>query len=329
MTRNSSGEYAGCVDSPTVYGIFLARLATGHEDAEVKKVNGFQDAMKVSHVPRASGVLAPAFDRSIFDKVTGSEAEQTMQLTAALAPLNPPEVIEDRGWVASTLERAGILNGKWVQPPNTSLTDAVTTANMAPLALRTTAGFMRYLGNNWRSPSPLISGDFKSFYAARHLVAIRGYLQPTADQSAYPSWYPEEGFPQAGKTECTIGPKQAILFSFSGKPKLKNTGFWSLTLYNAETLLVPNKLDRYSLGDRSDLRYPDGVSLKDREDGRFEILVQPDDVAPPKRYANNWLPAPAGGGPISFTLRLFAPADQMFDGSYEYPKVTIVDAITE
>lgn len=335
VSRDGAGQYVGCIDSPTPYGLFLARIAVEHTEADTKVVNKFQDEMKVSPVQRPSGSLAPPFDRAIFDMVAVSqsgpvsEAEQVLRLTAALAPLNPPEVVQDRGWVATTLEKAGLKDGNFVQPPHTSLTDAVAAANMAPMALRSTAGFTRYLGNNWRSPSPLISGDFRSFYAARHFVATRGYLQPTADQSAYPSWYPEEGFPETGKTETTIGPQQAILFSFSGKPKLKNTGFWSLTLYGADTLLVVNRLDRYSLGDRSDLRYPDGVSLKDREDGSFEVLVQPDDVVPPKRYENNWLPAPAGGGQISFTLRLFAPADQMFDGSYEYPKVTVIDAITE
>ncbi|RDL36246.1 uncharacterized protein BP5553_06858 [Venustampulla echinocandica] len=144
----------------------------------------------------------------------------------------------------------------------------------------------------------------------------------------YPSYFPVDGTTEIGVAEMKIGPKQALLFSFSGKPRVKPTGFWSLSLYGHDQLFVENTLDQYALGDRSDLRYADGTPLKERDDGNFNILAQPADISPPSSWNNNWLPAPAGGGCISFTLRLFAPADEMLNGSYEYPKVTTIDAIT-
>lgn len=319
------------IDSPTPYGIFLARINLLDQEADKAKVNGFQDGMEVDVKPRKEGSLAPVFDRGIFLRVaeSGSEAEQVLQLTAALAVTNQPGVMQDRAWVASTLEKAGIKAGKFVQPPKTSLTAAVEAGKMAALAMRSTAGFTRYLGNNWRASSPLISGNFGSYYAARYLVAVRGYLQPTADQSSYPTWCPDEGTLGLGSPRCTVGPRQAIMFSFSEKPRLEATGFWSLTLYGPDELFVANDLNRYSLGDRSDLTYPDGTPLKDRDGASFEILVQPNDVPPPKQYLNNWLPAPAGGGAVSFTLRLFAPSKGMLDGTYGYPEVTVIDAITD
>ena len=334
VEKSSVGEaWRGNVNSPTPYGIFLARINVLSED-DKKLVNKFQDSIQVSVSAREAGALAPPFDRNIFLKVaqsaTGSvsEPDQVLRLTAALAHINPPLVVKDRSWIASTLEKAGIKDGLFTQPPDTSLADAVTAANSAVLATRLSAGLVKHLGNDWSMGSSLISGNFGSFYAARQLVASRGYLQPTADQSIYPSWYPGRSIPSVGATECKLGPKQAILLSFSAKPKTKHSGFWSLTVYNGEQLLVANQLDRYSLGDRSNLLYPDGTPLKDVDDGKFEILVQPDDVPPPDRYMNNWLPAPAGGGPVSFTLRVFAPAEAMLDGTYLYPEVSVVDAIT-
>lgn len=328
-----TGEYLGVINSPTPYGIFLARLVV-FDDEDKKTVNGFQDTMKVTTVKRNSGALAPIFDRNIFVDVTKStsgpvsEAEQVLRLTAALAQINPSEVVQDRSWIATTLEKAGIKNGKFTQPPGTSLDDAVVAANQSVQATVLSAGMMKPLGNSWTFSSPLISGDFHSFYSARHLVAMRGYLQPTADQSIYPSWYPKTQSPDGIGSACHIGPRQAILFTFSGKPRINHSGFWSLTIYNSAQLLVANQLDRYSLGDRSNLNYPDGKPLRDRADGKFEILVQPDDVVPPTKYMNNWLPAPAGGGLISFNLRVFAPAVEMLDGTYPYPEVTVIDAIT-
>lgn len=328
----ADGDYLGIINSPTPYGIFLCRTNALNED-DLPRVHRFQDEMKLSPVGRKEGSLAPTLDRNVFLKVAQSasgpvsEAEQVLHLTAALAHLNPPEVIQDRAWIASTLQKAGIKDGKFTQPAGTSLDQAVAAANESIQAIRLTAGFMKNLGNDWRMSSSLISGNFHSFYAARHLVAVRGYLQPTADQSIYPSWYPGRQLPDVGGTEYKIGPNQALLFRFASKPKLLHSGFWSLTVYGGDQLLVANSLNRYSLGDRSNLRYPDGTPLKDREDGAFEILVQPDDVAPPERLMSNWLPGPAGGGDMSFTLRAFAPASEMIDSTYLYPEVQLIDAI--
>ncbi|RDL36247.1 uncharacterized protein BP5553_06859 [Venustampulla echinocandica] len=169
QTEGVSGEYNAYINSPTPYGIFLSRIVLKDQTTDKDKVNKLQDAIKVSSVPLRLGPIAPPFDLGIFDGVTGSgsspisEEEQVLRLTAALASLNPPEVLHDRGWVASVLEKAGIKNGKFTQPPNTSLTAAVKDAKLSALALKSTAGFVRNLGNRWRTNSPMICGDYKSF----------------------------------------------------------------------------------------------------------------------------------------------------------------------
>lgn len=226
--------------------------------------------------------MAPPFDLGMFRDIASSaasEEEQVLRITAALAPYNQSEVLQDRSWVAHMLEKAGIQHGNFVQPPDTSLTAARDAAKDSAIALRTSAGFIKDLGNRWMCSAAVINGDFKSFYQARFFVAERGYLQLTSDQAIYPMFYSAPGV-----STLEIGPKQACLYTFSSKPKLRPTGFWSLTLYNEDHLLVSNKLDRYALGDRSNLRYPDGTLLREADDGSFQILIQTS--TPPARWTD-------------------------------------------
>ncbi|KIW72720.1 hypothetical protein PV04_00896 [Phialophora macrospora] len=330
--NEDTSDEQGVVGCPTPYGVLTVRILLRDQKGDVKSVHGFQDAIGTTLVPRQTKIEVPPLDLEIFSQVKGSEGnpvseeEQVLHLTAMLSDLNLSEVVRDRSWIASTLEKAGISNGKFTQPPRTSLSAAVIEADRSGLALKATSGFVRKLGNDWYANSPMISGDFRSFYAARYMTAKRGYLGTSSEQAVYPSYVPPGR--EAGIPDITIGPRQAIKVSFSGKPRLHPLGFWSLSLYGKDQLFIPNELEHYALGDRSDLRYVDGVPLADREDGKFELLIQPVDCPPPSQWNSNWLPAPPGGGEVSFTLRLFGASSAMIEGSYEYPKVTLMDAIT-
>jgi hypothetical protein len=101
-----------------------------------------------------------------------------------------------------------------------------------------------------------------------------------------------------------LAANESYIMTFSGKPPV--TGFWSLTAYDSTNYLVPNDLNRYALGDRSNLTYPDGTLLYADvdSDGAFSILIQPADVVPSSNWTNNWLPAPVGGGDFTVDCRL-------------------------
>ena len=66
-------------------------------------------------------------------------------------------------------------------------------------------------------------------------------------------------------------------------------------MYDAESYLVPNPLNRYALGDRSPLRYDD--------DGSLTLYIQHESPGADKEA--NWLPAPEGA--IFLALRLYWP----------------------
>ncbi len=86
--------------------------------------------------------------------------------------------------------------------------------------------------------------------------------------------------------------------------------FWSLTLYDADTFLVPNALGRYAVGDRS------GMKLGD--DGSLTIYLQNESPGAEKKA--NWLPTPKDGG-FKLALRLYVPKKQVADGTWTPPAV--------
>jgi hypothetical protein len=84
---------------------------------------------------------------------------------------------------------------------------------------------------------------------------------------------------------------------FPTRPPVRDTGFWSLTVYGKDSYLVPNKEKRYAVGDRS--------SLKKLPDGSFVIHIsqrRPNNIG-------NWLPCPPEGA-FSLTLRMYVPLEE-------------------
>jgi hypothetical protein len=278
------------VNSPTAYGLCLPRIVVKNNSSDVEIVRRYQDAIGISTVPRNTGPVAPAFNLSMFNdimyqpSVNLSLGEVVLRLTAALAPYNQPEVIQDRSWVAQQLAYAGISHGNFVQPHGTSIKNAEMSANASMQALLTSAGSIESLGNNWTQPAPQISGNFRSFYSARYFIALVAYLQLSAEQALYPSYSPGGGT----LSNMVIGARQAYLFTFSQKPELLPSGFWSLTIYGATQFLISNTINQYALGDRSNLTCPEGTLLRDgcKDSGKFQILIQPADVPPPSNWTS-------------------------------------------
>jgi Protein of unknown function (DUF1214) len=89
--------------------------------------------------------------------------------------------------------------------------------------------------------------------------------------------------------ELGIGP--GATFSFNaftpkGRAAIEEippvNAFWSVTMYDKDSDLVDNPIDRYALGDRSDLEFG--------KDGSLTLYIQSD--SPGKDKERNWLPAP-------------------------------------
>ena len=155
--------------------------------------------------------------------------------------------------------------------------------------------------DTWRLP------DGPRRYAQRALAARAGLWGNHAYEAAYAMVYLDgDGNPLDGGNRYELRLEQ--------EPPV--SAFWSVTMYDdADFFLVPNPINRYSIGDRT-------PGLGRDADGGLTIVMQADEPSEPGRRAN-WLPTPAGGfRPI---LRMYEPGAAVLDGRFELPPIRRVD----
>ncbi|EAT85284.2 hypothetical protein SNOG_07818 [Parastagonospora nodorum SN15] len=305
-------------------GRILVRQNTTEDIATIRD---YQDQTILKTIPRnlsqPYAAQAPRLSHELIDtsnatnRVTGY-----LNLLAKIGQFNQPDVLSDRYRVASKLGLAGIADGIYTHPRTVNLTAATIAAN-ASIAAAYSQNLID-VGNNWVIPKIKCQGIFGLEYGCRAYRALRGYLGLVQSENL---------FITNKSDNLTLGATEAFLFTFSGKPPIKSTGFWSLTVYGADQYLVPNELGRYVVGDRStQLKFEDGGLVygdgaNGTEDGRFQVLLQPADVPPPENWTSNWLPAPAGGGKLLYSVRFYSPAEAFTNGEYVFPTVETIDAI--
>lgn len=235
------------------------------------------------------------------------------------------------------LSKAGISNNAFTPPGGVNYTLANLTAlTFADDAIQSPGVYFNRT-NGWVVLNPKDVGNYDTNYGIRTSVAITGYLGLTSPSAVYPTF--NNGTAAGGLSAATafqLGANESLLYSFSGRPPLEVTGFWSLSAYENH-YLIPNALNRSSLGDRSNITFPngqlvyhDGGQPTSHPNGEFQILVQPADVEPPANWTSNWVPAPAGGtSELSVLLRWYDAVDEpLVHGSYVYPTVVRGAAIT-
>ncbi|KAK2751266.1 hypothetical protein CKAH01_06452 [Colletotrichum kahawae] len=298
-TENIPDGFAGVIKYPMAYGLVNSRILTDQPP------------------------IAPPLDLTMFTRPEYNDGnmstyyEAVMKVAAALAPYNPPYVVSDREWVAEELCKAGFNNGTFTQPCGTNMTAAVELANKTSLAFMDKPGVRQDVGNDWFIVCEGFVGKFDSHYEARYQIATTAYLTLDPSESVYPF--------HAGDVVVEEG--KAILFTFPEPPRIKDGGFWSLTVYGPDQDLVPNDMEKYMVGDRSNLTFPDGTPVEKGDQREFQVLLQASDIEPPAHWTANWLPITPGGATISVTLRWYGVEEYMINGSYVHPEISTIDAI--
>ena len=321
---NTSGGYIGTVSSPTLYGILLVRWGVNASD--ISKVHGWQNECGVtiiSPTPDLAGATFPSLNSLInVYNVRDSPAMNVMSLLAKYAPTNGP---------SDEFKAAGISNGTYTAVSSVDLAVANATAVKEVAAAAASPGNIELENNGWSVLSPKYAGVYGTNYALRTLIANTGYLALATPYAVYPTW--SNSSYGSANAFLNVASNEAILFTFSGKPPLQDTGFWSLTAYGSDYYLIPNKQNVYALGDRSNITYATGTKVYDvvsgDSNGSYQILLQPGDVAPPANWTSNWLPAPSGGGDVVAQLRFYLAEPSLLDGTYKYPVVEKIAAITK
>jgi hypothetical protein len=86
--------------------------------------------------------------------------------------------------------------------------------------------------------------------------------------------------------------------------------FWSITMYYAKGFLVPNAIERYSIGDRT-------PGLSYGKDGSLRLLIENADPGAGRR--SNWLPAP--NEPFMLMMRLYRPKASATEARWHPPAI--------
>ncbi len=261
-----------------------------------------------ARAPAASGITFPSYDA---DK---AKSAGFMDLFGFL--LSQVETPQDESELMERFGRIGIHPGATaaslgLDPSTRRAVDAGVGAGLVAITRAASdpsiiPGVTSRVQDGWQGIDGLF-GDgeaMRSKYLARAVAAMGGlYGNDTVE-----AYYPVGAADGAGEPLDGSIHEYRIHFEEGQLPPVD--GFWSMTMYSLpDQLMVQNPIDRYSIGDRSALRYG--------KDGSLTIYIQHD--SPEKTDESNWLPAPAG--PFSVQLRMYLPKPEALRPLYLPPPI--------
>lgn len=316
------------ISSPTTFGFIMVRWLVKEDNLDL--IHSLQNATTVRTVSESSKSNMkispdnPCVDAVSWTSNSTSPAEAALRLLCQIGTENRPKAISEDLTNKELLERSGVCDSG-IETPGVDL----EAANRVVLAHAKAAGeeATQNLNNGWSVVQSNLTGDFGIHHGLRMEISSTGYLMLKAPYAIYPSWTNGSmSRPMQGQS-LELGADESYIYTFSGKPKLRELGFWSLTAYDADGFLIDNVRNVFSLGDRSNIKYRSGRPIygsgsDPEQDEPFQLLIQPADVIPPASWIDNWLPGPSRGGSLTALLRWYNADDALVDGSYQYPVVT-------
>lgn len=169
-------------------------------------------------------------------------------------------------------------------------------------AIRAEEAHMGEMVNGWQVARDLGRYETKYTYrAAWTFFAVGGNL---VEDAIYPV-----GLVDSTGKKLNGANKYVLHFTKEEIPPVD--AFWSLTMYDKDSYLVDNPINRYALGDRS--------NMKLGNDGSLTIYIQ--NQQPGQDKVSNWLPSPKGGFKVA--LRLYGPKKQVSDGTWKPPAIQL------
>ena len=284
------------------------RTYTSGEADDLAAANALQDQFILTplgkwgmdYEPPANVPIKPGVDASktIPAQVMGMSAEVFFNRFAMLLANNPPYEADDP--IVAQLTKLGIEPG--VEFKLSNYTPEIQTAINAGYMegwkeLETYKDKMGEKINGWMLTLDL--GRYGTKYAYRAIWTFSAVGGNLAEDAIYPLAREDgEGQKLTGTNDYTL--------HFSKEEIPPVDAFWSLTIYDNESFLVANSINRYSLSSRDEMNYG--------EDGSLTIYIQQE--SPGKDKEANWLPAPSGE--IGYlALRLYDPKKQALDGKWK------------
>jgi len=259
------------------------------------------DPWEPQHVEeRLPGVTAPAPSSAFGNSVADPELVFLEQLGRVLLDIGSApedlELVQSLGAIGLSLEH-GYLDDHLVGEARVAVAEGLRDGRSRVRAKTLDLGRR---ANGWSI------NDRGASFGADHLLRAAVAMDQIYSVEAAEALYPSARVDHLG--EVLDGRRRyRIRFEADNLPPVR--AFWSITLYFARGFLVPNPIDRWSIGDRT-------PGLTRAPDGALEIVVQ---HARPEDTRANWLPAPPG--PFMLLMRLYHPYADASDGAWVPPPV--------
>ena len=249
-----------------------------------------------------SDTQVPISPRPQFIPTTGIKVYDEISAAMVGNPLNLP----DPGLVKK-LASIGIGPG---ETPSTQSNDTIRQAFETGITegeklIRAKAANFGEVVNGWTVNAA--AGVYATDYLFRAATTVVGIGANTGQEAFYPVTFTDsEGKPLTGDNNYTIH------FEPGQTPPVKS--FWSVTIYNNQSLFVDNPINRYNIG-----QYTEG--LKNNSDGSLDIYIQ--NASPGSDKESNWLPAPSvqESDKIKLVLRTYLPSESILNGTWSPPPV--------
>jgi hypothetical protein len=293
------------INAPTPFVWVIGRTRTDgpHDYDAVHKVQDGYKMTLLSQWGQEPQSIAVKIDPSV-DMHT-PPVEQVKKMTpdtyfgyaVELLKVNGPHLIDQP--LLARMKRLGIEAGQSfdVAEVDPIIRQALQTApSAAQLALVAEWPKVGHNVNGWVMNTD--SGVYGANYLKRGAVAMFEIGMNLPEDAIYPD---------TGTSLLDGHNNYVIHFANGALPPVNE--FWSVTVYDLQGFIVPNPVDRYTLGDRSNLQL--------NADGSLDIYLQRENPGADKEA--NWLPTPAQ--PFSLHARLYSPRRAAIDGTWAMPPV--------
>jgi len=295
--------------SPTNMAMIAGRTQA-NGPADYVAVNAIQKQYRLTplsafgkrYTPPA-GAVDPQIDMTTppVDQVNAMSADAFFSRLAGLMASNPPATAD--GPMLAKLAKIGILPGHF----DKSILDPAVVNGLdgcVQAALEKVGAAAKEMGspvNGWRM-LPTTLGDFGTDYSLRAQIALFGIGANLAKDAVYPT-----AFLDGDGQPLTSANRYVLHFDNGALPAVN--AFWSLTMYDAQSFLAANPINRYNIAGWMPLKY--------NPDGSLDVYIQRE--SPGKAKESNWLPA--ADGSFSVTLRMYWPKESVLDGSWKPPAI--------
>lgn len=285
------------VQSPTPDVWMIGRTFVQGPD-DLAAAQEFQESYGLSG-PAGTPVVPAGTDRATLPtpQSVGADGASFFDELAEALTADPPTT-EEEARIYRAVQEVGPRNGPEV---GAGLARAVADGQARILARVRTRD---RAGNGWSWS--LGHGVWGDDYLRRAAIAYAGLgALPATEAIYYRAAATLDDAPLTGTTPYRLH------FDAGALPPVEATGFWSVTMYDAETrMLVANPIGRYAINSAD-------PGVVRNQDGSLDLYLQHD--APAGRESN-WLPAPSSAYYV--ILRVYVPQQSALDGGWLPPALS-------